>query len=139
MLTLSLARIYRQQITKNQKPLRQERNNIFAGIDWILVFYYLFLVGFGWLNIYAATRTEDDVAILSFSTKYGKQLIFICLAFPSSSRSFFSTPNFMSGFRAFYTSSHSYCFLDSFLLGKPLMEQPLGMTLERWDSSLQNL
>jgi rod shape determining protein RodA len=62
--------------------LRQERTNIFAEIDWILVFLYLFLVGFGWLNIYAATCTEDDVAILSFSTKYGKQLIFICLAFP---------------------------------------------------------
>ena len=62
--------------------MRQERTNIFAEIDWILVFLYLFLVGFGWLNIYAATRTEDDVAILSFSTKYGKQLIFICLAFP---------------------------------------------------------
>lgn len=62
--------------------MRQERTNIFAEIDWILVFLYLFLVGFGWLNIYAATCTEDDVAILSFSTKYGKQLIFICLAFP---------------------------------------------------------
>jgi rod shape determining protein RodA len=62
--------------------LRQERNNIFAGIDWILVFLYLFLVGFGWLNIYAASRTTEDVELLSFSTKYGKQLIFICLTLP---------------------------------------------------------
>jgi len=62
--------------------LRQERNNIFAGIDWILVFLYIILVGFGWLNIFAASNTENDIAILSFSTKYGKQLIFICCTIP---------------------------------------------------------
>ena len=62
--------------------MRQERNNIFAGIDLTLVFLYLFLVGFGWLNIYAASITTEDVEFLSFSTKYGKQLIFICLTTP---------------------------------------------------------
>jgi len=62
--------------------LRQERNNIFAGIDGILVFLYIILVGFGWLNIFAASNTENDIAILSFSTKYGKQLIFICCTIP---------------------------------------------------------
>jgi|TARA_R110002126_G_scaffold77796_3_gene193999 rod shape determining protein RodA len=62
--------------------LRQERNNIFFGIDWLLVFLYIILVGFGWINIFAASRTEDDVALLSFSTKYGKQLIFICCTIP---------------------------------------------------------
>ena len=62
--------------------MRQERNNIFAGIDWILVFLYIILVGFGWLNIFAASNTENDIAILSFSTKYGKQLIFICCTIP---------------------------------------------------------
>ncbi|QTE21724.1 rod shape-determining protein RodA [Polaribacter cellanae] len=62
--------------------MRQERNNIFAGIDWILIFLYIILVGFGWLNIYAASSTEEDVELLSFATKYGKQLIFICLTIP---------------------------------------------------------
>ena len=62
--------------------MRQERNNIFAGIDGILVFLYIILVGFGWLNIFAASNTENDIAILSFSTKYGKQLIFICCTIP---------------------------------------------------------
>lgn len=62
--------------------MRQERNNIFFGIDWLLVFLYIILVGFGWINIFAASRTEDDVALLSFSTKYGKQLIFICCTIP---------------------------------------------------------
>ena len=62
--------------------MRQERNNIFAGIDWVLVFIYLILVGFGWMNIYAASKTNEDIELLSFSTKYGKQLIFICLTLP---------------------------------------------------------
>ncbi|QNM84747.1 rod shape-determining protein RodA [Polaribacter pectinis] len=62
--------------------MRQERNNIFAGIDWILVFIYIILVSFGWLNIYAASKTAEDVDMISFSTKYGKQLNFICLTIP---------------------------------------------------------
>ena len=62
--------------------MRQEQNNIFAGIDWILVFIYIILVGFGWLNIFAASNTEGDINLLSFSTKYGKQLIFISLTIP---------------------------------------------------------
>ncbi len=62
--------------------MRREQNNIFAGIDWILVFLYVALVGFGWLNIFAASQTEEDIHLLSFSTKYGKQLIFIILSVP---------------------------------------------------------
>ncbi|MGK0414466.1 MAG: rod shape determining protein RodA, partial [Polaribacter sp.] len=62
--------------------MRQEQNNIFAGIDWILVFIYLILISFGWLNIFAASKTEDNFEILDFSTKYGKQLIWIGLSIP---------------------------------------------------------
>ena len=62
--------------------MRQEQNNIFAGIDWILVFIYIALVGFGWVNIFAASKTEEDVELISFTTKYGKQLIFIVLTIP---------------------------------------------------------
>lgn len=62
--------------------MRQEQNNIFAGIDWILVIIYILLVGFGWLNIFAASKTENNFEILDFSTKYGKQLVWIVLSFP---------------------------------------------------------
>lgn len=62
--------------------MRQERNNIFAGIDWILVFLYIALVGFGWINIYAASKTENQIEILDFSTRFGKQLIWISLSVP---------------------------------------------------------
>lgn len=62
--------------------MRQEKNNIFAGIDWILVFLYIALIGFGWLNIFAASKTEDNYQILDFSTKYGAQILWICLSVP---------------------------------------------------------
>ena len=62
--------------------MRIEKNNIFYGIDWTLVILYILLVGFGWMNIYASSITEDTKAIFDFSTKYGKQLIWIILSIP---------------------------------------------------------
>ncbi|MFL0079610.1 rod shape-determining protein RodA [Tenacibaculum maritimum] len=60
--------------------MRQERNNIFLNIDWLLVIFYFSLVGFGWLNIYAASTTEAHTTMLDASTRYGKQLIWIALS-----------------------------------------------------------
>lgn len=62
--------------------MRQEQNNIFANIDWILVFLYIVLVGFGWLNIFAASTTEGNIGVIDFSTKYGKQILWIGLSIP---------------------------------------------------------
>ncbi|MFB1039975.1 MAG: rod shape-determining protein RodA, partial [Polaribacter sp.] len=62
--------------------MRQEGNNIFAGVDWLLVTLFVILVSFGWLNIYSASKTDEDLELLSFSTEYGKQLIFILLTIP---------------------------------------------------------
>jgi len=61
--------------------LRKRKTNIFAGIDWILVLFYVVLVFFGWLNIYAATVSENHTDILDFTTSYGKQLQWIGLSF----------------------------------------------------------
>ncbi|WKD84981.1 Peptidoglycan glycosyltransferase MrdB [Polaribacter huanghezhanensis] len=62
--------------------MRAEKNNIFYGIDWILVILYIALVGFGWMNIYAATTTDNNSEILDLSTRYGKQLLWILLCIP---------------------------------------------------------
>ena len=62
--------------------MRKEQNNIFANIDWILVFLYIILVAFGWLNIYAASSTEETRATFDFSARYGKQVIWIILSIP---------------------------------------------------------
>jgi len=62
--------------------LRIEKNNIFYGIDWILVILYVTLVGFGWVNIYATTTSVNNSEILDLSTRYGKQLLWIILCVP---------------------------------------------------------
>ena len=54
--------------------LNRNRNFKF---DWICIFIYLFLVGFGWLNILSASLSGEVVSYFDFSQPYGKQLIFI--------------------------------------------------------------
>ncbi len=54
--------------------MRKRENNIFAGIDWVLILLYLTLVFLGWVSIYAATVSPLDTQILDFSTLYGKHI-----------------------------------------------------------------
>ena len=60
--------------------MRKRQNNIFAGIDWVLVLFFIVLVFIGWINIYAASVTNTSGDILDFSTRYGKQLQWIGLS-----------------------------------------------------------
>lgn len=60
--------------------MRKRKNNIFAGIDWILVLFFIVLIFLGWINIYAASVTNTSGNILDFSTLYGKQLQWIGLS-----------------------------------------------------------
>lgn len=62
--------------------MRQQQNNIFLGIDWILVFLFLILIGFGWLNIYAASYSVENNEMMDFSAKHGKQFLWILLSIP---------------------------------------------------------
>jgi rod shape determining protein RodA len=39
-------------------------------------------VAFGWMNIYAASSTNTSGEVFDFSTKYGKQILWIFLSFP---------------------------------------------------------
>ena len=51
---------------------------IFGKIDGITILLYLFLVFFGWMNIYASMYNDDiTTSVFDLSTKYGKQLLFI--------------------------------------------------------------
>lgn len=61
---------------------QQLNNNIFLNLDWILILLYLLLIGFGWVNIYASSNINTSQEVFDFSTRYGKQLLFITLAFP---------------------------------------------------------
>lgn len=62
--------------------MRSRKNNIFYGIDWVLVLFYVILIFLGWINIYSATVTENQFDLINFSTEYGKQLIWIGLSCP---------------------------------------------------------
>lgn len=61
--------------------MRKRKNNIFKGIDWVLVLFYLTFIFLGWMSIYGATFSDTEYELLDFSTKYGKQSIWILLSF----------------------------------------------------------
>ncbi len=46
-------------------------------LDWITLLLYFVILVFGWLNIYAACYDESHAMVFDFSTKHGKQLIWI--------------------------------------------------------------
>lgn len=50
-------------------------------LDWITLLIYLFLVFFGWVNIYAAVYNEEHASIFDMSQRYGSQFIWIAAAF----------------------------------------------------------
>ena len=54
--------------------------NIFANIDKVSILLYGVLILFGWINIYASQYNEDTAIVLDFSSRYGKQLLFIGIA-----------------------------------------------------------
>lgn len=49
--------------------------------DWITIFLFLLLVGFGWLNILSASHEGEAIEYFSMTSKYSKQLVFIILTF----------------------------------------------------------
>jgi rod shape determining protein RodA len=57
----------------NQKEEEMMENKI----DWVALLLYVVILVFGWLNIYAACYDESHAAVFDFSTRHGKQLIWI--------------------------------------------------------------
>jgi rod shape determining protein RodA len=49
-------------------------------IDWLTIFFYIALVGIGWINIYSASLSDSATGLFDFSQIYGRQLIFILLS-----------------------------------------------------------
>lgn len=54
---------------------------LFANIDWPLTGIYLFMLFFGWLNIYAANFGEGTTELITMGTEPGKQLFWIGTSF----------------------------------------------------------
>lgn len=53
------------------------RNPYHKGLDWPMVILYLLLVGFGWMNIYAANFNPETKVFFSVDAEYFKQLMWI--------------------------------------------------------------
>jgi rod shape determining protein RodA len=100
--------------------LRQEGNNIFAGVDWLLVTLFVILVSFGWLNIYSASKTDEDLELLSFSTEYGKQLIFIFLTIPLIIIILFFNAKFYEKFSSIFYLVSLLSLVGLFFFGKTI-------------------
>lgn len=100
--------------------MRQEGNNIFAGVDWLLVTLFVILVSFGWLNIYSASKTDEDLELLNFSTEYGKQLIFIFLTIPLIIFILFFNAKFYEKFSSIFYLVSLLSLVGLFFFGKTI-------------------
>ena len=100
--------------------MRAEKNNIFHGIDWILVMLYIVLIGFGWMNIYAASITEESTNIFDLSTRYGKQLLWILLCIPLIVFILFFNAKFYEKFASIFYLISVLSLAGLFLFGKTI-------------------
>ena len=73
------------------------KSHIFDKVDWWTVLMYAVLVIIGWLNIYAALFNEN-YELMDFSQKYGRQLIWISIAFLIAIFILFFNWKFFEGF-----------------------------------------
>lgn len=61
--------------------MNAKQNTGIGRVDWVTIMVYLFLVLFGWLNIYSAAYDPLHPNIFDFSQEYGKQFIWILVSF----------------------------------------------------------
>ena len=97
--------------------MRQEQNNIFFGIDWLLVLFFTLLVGFGWINIYAASYTDENIHAFDFSSKYGKQLLLILFSIPLIILILFINAKFYQRFSSIFFILSLLTLIGLFLFG----------------------
>ena len=57
--------------------MTEQRTHTRQSVDWWLIGTYLVLVVIGWLNIYAATHSSEPGSLLSWSSRAGKQFVWI--------------------------------------------------------------
>ena len=73
------------------------KRNIFENIDWWLVLMYVALTFIGWITIYAALYNEG-YEFFDFSKKYGRQFIWMMIAFLIAIIIMFFNWKFFEGF-----------------------------------------
>src|SRR5581483_10833903 len=61
--------------------MSDRRSSIVPYVDWLTIILYFVLVIIGWLNIYSAVYNPAHPSIFDFSQRYGKEFIWIVIAF----------------------------------------------------------
>ena len=61
--------------------IAMRRDSLLKSIDWITVGIYLLLVIFGWFSVCGASYDYSDRDFLDFSTRAGKQMVWILCSF----------------------------------------------------------
>ena len=57
------------------------KQNIWKSLDWVTVILYLILLFFGWISVCGASYEYGNPDFLDFSTRAGKQLMWIVCSF----------------------------------------------------------
>lgn len=98
--------------------MRNQRLNILTQVDLPLICIYIFLVLFGWMNIYAASSTIEHQDVFDFGMRYGKQIIWIGLGFVISSFFLLIDSTFYEKFAAFIYLATLFLLAGLFVFGK---------------------
>lgn len=80
----------------------------------------MLLIGFGWMNIYAASTTPDANGLFDFTTRYGKQLIWIALCPPIVIIILFFNSKFYEQFASIFYFISLLALLLLFVFGKEI-------------------
>ena len=58
-----------------------KRDSIWKSLDWVTIAVYLMLIVFGWFSVCGASYSYGDTDLLDFSTRAGKQFVWIICSF----------------------------------------------------------
>jgi len=87
-------------------------------IAWNLIILYLILVFIGWINIYSASKTDIHFEIFDFSSKYGKQLLWIGVSLITASIILFVDTRFFQQFSSIFYIFSILTLIGLFVFGK---------------------
>lgn len=80
----------------------------------------MLLIGFGWMNIYAASSSPDTNGLFDFSARYGKQIIWIALCLPIVIIILFFNSKFYEQFASIFYFISLLALLLLFVFGKEI-------------------
>ncbi len=96
----------------------RKQQGIFNNIDWVIVGIYLVMVLLGWMNIYSAAYNPDHASIFDFSQRYGKQMLWIGIAFLIAILALIIEGDFFSGIAYIFYGITILLLLAVLVLGK---------------------